>query len=375
MPKTHKLTVTSQSNIRTKQNKNQKPSKGGRAQMGPVRANGVFKKGGRKSKGLLSTALDVGEGIAGVAANIAGFLPGAIRGVRSMFSLREAEFATPASFASVTNNSTQMVPSQTVDHPTLGIAGTRVYGSQPLGRIILGTSVTPGFFDVTRGIPAVVDVNTIIFNPVALGGPLSIQAYLHDRFVFRGIRMKFTTYVTTGTPGIGTMCVLKDIVDQSVTSFDTCRMTTPNVTFPYRIPKAELDYVYDGPDLFYCDAGVGGIPVGDALSRQDVQFVLKGYDTSGIASDPANIVQGYFDLEYVIDFFDPVAPVALLGSTEEERLAFRELRHLVASRKPPKWKSVQDWKLSDLTDFIKEPGEAPQKTDPSHACASACCKH
>jgi hypothetical protein len=277
-----------------------------------------------KRKGLLTTALDVAEGVAS-------YLPGAIKGIRGMFSAKEASYATPSSFACIQNNVTQMEPSSRVTHPSLGIAGTRVYGSQPLSFIQLASGSPPGaFFRLDVTIPAIVSTNVIVMNPILLGGPLSVQGYLHDRYVFRMIRIKYTTYVTTTTLGVGAMCFEKDIASLTAQSFNGVRVVTPNVTFPYRIPKAELDYVYDGPDLFYCDQATVGLPVNLPQARQDVQSVLVGFDPTGIVPGTDPSFMGYLDIEYVIDFFDPVAPTALLGTTTKEILALRELRRQFA---------------------------------------------
>jgi hypothetical protein len=102
-------------------------------------------------------------------------------------------------------------------------------------------------------------------------------------------------------------------------------MVTPNVTFPYRIPKAELDYVYDGPELYYCDAVNGGMPTANsAMLRQDVQGLLRGYDVIGWNADSQ--LMGFLDLEYICDFFEPIAPLSLLGASLDERSALRALR-------------------------------------------------
>lgn len=262
-----------------------------------------------RRKGLLSGALDVAETVAGV-------LPGAIRGIRGIFNMREASYATPASFACVQNNISQMKSEQPVDHPLLGVAGMRISGSQPFAVILSGPA---SFFTTDSAGANALDDNTIPLNPILLTGPLSVYGYLYDRFVIRALKFKFTTYQPTSTPGIIGFCVENDVSNLMATSFDTLRQVLPNVTFPVRIPKAELDYFYEGPDLFYCQ----GASATSAEKRQNIQSVFKGYDAIPPAS---GIVYGFVDLEYVVDFFDPVPPISILGRSDSERFALVELR-------------------------------------------------
>lgn len=290
---------------------------------GPAPAPPKSRGRGRKSKGLLSTALDVGETIAGV-------LPGAIRGVRNLFNLKEASFATPASFAVVQNNITQMLPQERITHPTLGISGYRISGSQPLTNVVpwIGIPITtpptpPQFFAGGTATIGGAASNYIWLNPIALGGPLSLHGFLNDRYVIRMLKVKFTTYQTTSQVGVACLAIEKDPLNLMGTTFDSARSVTPNVTFPYRIPKAELDYIYDGPDLYYTDASAEGIGSVGAAQRQDVQGVLEGFDPI-LPID--RTIMGFLDIEYVVDFFDPIPPSTLVGVTKEERAALQVLR-------------------------------------------------
>lgn len=274
-----------------------------------------------------------------------------------MFALKEADFATPASFAVVRNNTTQMMPDEKVTHPVLGIAGVRKRGSQPLCRILTQSAV-PGPYNFFSGaISAIRTANTIWLNPQLLGGPLSVESFLYDRFVIRALRVKFTTYQPTTTLGVIALCIENDPISLSANDFDTTRMVTPNVTFPIRIPKAELDYVYEGPDLFYCSDPAAGVNV--ALNRQQVQGVLEGYDAS-----PPNpgVLAGYLDIEYEVEFYDPIAPTALIGATTEERRALAYVRSMFGSSvkshpiQKPDPPSIDDvLLLKKMSDEAKEP--------------------
>lgn len=277
------------------------------------------RQGRQAHKGLLSGALDVAE-------TVSGLLPGAIRGVRGLFNMREASYATPASFACVQNNITQMKSEQPVNHPKLGIAGMRVSGSQPFGVILLSTDVGPPvsntFWTNESAGASQLDPHTIPLNPVALGGPLSVYGKLYDRFVIRSLRLKYTSYQTTNVVGILGFCIEKDIANLVANSFDTLRQVCPNVTFPIRIPKAELDYVYDGPELYYCT----GQETSSAEMRQIDQGAVIGFTAVPDVPGSPSLIAGFVDVEYVVDFFDPVPPVSILGRSVEERHALEMVR-------------------------------------------------
>jgi hypothetical protein len=344
----------------------------------------------RKSKGLLSTALDVGETIAGV-------LPGAIKGIRSMFNLKEASFATPASFANVTNNITQLSPASEIRHPVLGNAGIRIHGSQPFSAIqssVTTAPVTWTFFDSgTRG-ATTSDPFTIPVNPLDFGGPLGVQALLYDRYVFRQLKFVFTTQQTTNYLGLGTFCYEADANNDVVGSvgsgegFVLARMVTPNVTFPWRIPKAELDVLYEGPELYYC--GPTGVdPSSGAEERQKYQGLFKGFDASPplVGVSPSAFL-GVLDVEYVIDFYDPIPPITILGASSEEMDMHKEVRRFFQERNPPRklvhrtqpcsGRLFEDFARFNARLSLPEappdpPAARPPDEPPSHVCPGKLC--
>jgi hypothetical protein len=128
------------------------------------------------------------------------------------------------------------------------------------------------------------------------------------------------------------------------------------VTFPFRIPKAELDYVYDGPDLYYCNQMA--LATTFAEERQDYQGVLVGYDPNPTDS---SFLAGFFDIEYVVDFFDPVSPAALIGSTSEQRAALHSLRQSFRQRVPRLSPNFPDGKkaLLQFAEELKEDSDRP----------------
>jgi len=224
-----------------------------------------------------------------------------------------------------------MAPSMAITHPTLGVAGVRKIGVQPLcGVYVSGSGVSPAFF--RPEIPAVTSANNILMNPILLGGPLSVEAYLYDKFVFRKFAVKFTTFVETTQRGVCVLAIEKDVANISATTFNGARMVTPNVTFPYRIPKAELDWRYDGPDTFYTNPSQDE-PT-EAQARQDWQGILTGYDSNiaGVIPPGGGTFMGWLDIEYEIDFFDPVPPTLLVGSTTHERAVLAAIRSAIAKK-------------------------------------------
>jgi hypothetical protein len=322
---------------------------------------------GARAKGLLSTALDVAEGVSS-------FLPGAIRGVRGLFNAREADFATPASFAVVRNNTSQMVANGRVTHPSLGISGTRVHFTQPLCYLRVSPNVDPStgtFFVSYPPFASLVTPNVIALNPVQLGGALSVEAALHDRFVFRSLRVIFTTSQTTNQLGQGVLNIEKDSGSVQVTDFGSAMMCSPNLLFPFRIPKAELDYLYDGPELYYCANATGGAASSSAESRQNWQALIEGWANDYTLS----ATMGFLTIEGVIDFFEPIPPSTLIGSTVEERQALALVRSLHKQQSsfayPPSASLTPEVLLKGLTQMMIRDGMV-QAPDSSHACVASC---
>jgi hypothetical protein len=247
---------------------------------------------------------------------------------------KEVSFQTPASFATIRNNTTSMSPEQRVDHPEKGVSGIRRVFTQPFNGINLElTSATPpvAYFWDASVIPSAhwIDVNTIPINPLILGGPIAAFASLYDRYVIRKFRLRFTTTQTTTFLGTTALCIEKDLGNLTATDFSSARQVVPNVVFPYRVPCAEIFYDYDGPELYYVNSNALSTPATllPAEARQDIQFVVKGYDANDSAGFPTPGTQcGYCDLEIEIDFFDPIPPSHLGGHTAEERVALQTVR-------------------------------------------------
>lgn len=257
-------------------------------------------------------------------------------GLRSVLgkeaSASSATFATPASFACVENNSSVVHPDEPVSHPTLGFRGVRMRVQQPFLDLvepyIPGSGVTflatsNSVVPATGAVPPVVPTSqgmtafSWALNPVLFGGALAQKAVLYDRYVFRSITFEYTTTTTTTQLGVITMGVENDIGRIAANDFSTLRMVVPSVTFPARIPQARLNFVYNGPELFYTLDKVPSGPIYSAQQRQQIQGVFS----AGWAGGPGPVLNQRntvgFLMAYVdIEFYDPIPPIVLPPAQE-----------------------------------------------------------
>lgn len=286
-----------------------------RVQGRPSRKSGNPAKPPRKGN-LLDTVEDIATAI-----------PGAIRGARSLLGLSrksEVAFATPASFAMVQNNVTQLSGPIAVTHPRLGIAGQRMKFSQPLGTVrpVIGSGA--GFWQaLPLGGPALVgpDNFTILLNPETLGGPLAFESARFDRYKICDITVKFVTYQTTTFVGTGAMAIESDVSNLQANSFQTLRMVQPSVTFPYRIPEACLQMVFESDELYYCrKIEAPGATTNRAEARQVYQAALRGWDATDVVPGPAGTC-GFVEISGSIEFFDPIPPSSSAPMNLKEHLA------------------------------------------------------
>ena len=279
------------------------------------------------------------KGILDTAETIAGYLPGAIKGIRGVLgnfrhtAHREAAFATPASFAMIQNNVTSMGLAGPVQHPSLGLSGMRYRFSQPLATFF-PSWVAPnpaGFWRTTDG-PATIgpDAFSILLAPYIFQGPLAFEAANHEKFVFRTLRIKLITYQTTTQKGVGVICIENDPATPVSSDFQSGRMVTPSVTFPYRIPEAVLEYFYDGPDLFFTTAPTGG---DIAQSRQNHQGIIRGFDANG--GNGNTEVMMYAEVSGEIEFYNPVPPLGITAQNLRERLAVETVLKALRPRTVP----------------------------------------
>ncbi len=244
---------------------------------------------------------------------------------------RTARFATPASFAKIESNTTFISSERPVTHPSLGIAGVRFHGRQPLTAVAPNTRTNPttpsSQFWTLEGPAAAwppsgsgdVIQSYIDLSPTVLGfaGPLAVRASLYQRYRFLSIRICYTSACGTDQPGQGGMAIIEDpgAPQNTADTYQTLREVEPHVTFPYRVPEAQLNWVSRNTTLYYTfevDALSPGPSAGaTADDRQCKQGTLVGFD-SGLLQEPSGSIKiptlGYADIEYDIEFYDPVPP-------------------------------------------------------------------
>jgi len=257
-------------------------------------------------------------------------------GLRSVLgkeaSASSATFATPASFACVENNSSVVHPDEPISHPTLGFRGVRMRVQQPyldfvepfasgsllsfLGfsnSVVSPDGAIPPLYPAPRGVSSF----SWALNPVLFGGALAQKAVLYDRYVFRRITFEYTTTTTTTQLGSITMGIENDIGRIAANDFSTLRMVVPSVTFPARIPQARLNFVYNGPELFYtlekAPSGAGSA----AQQRQQIQGVFSAGWAGGNGPvlnvrNTVGFLMAYIDIE----FYDPIPPIVLPPNQE-----------------------------------------------------------
>lgn len=302
----------------------------GRPKIAGMSANGVF---------------DILEKIANVLPNIVktgrGFFGGpqtasAAAGIGNIES--ETVFQTPASFAVIRNNTTSASPEMRVDHAEKGISGIRRTFTQPFNGVNLAISGGPmSYFWDASVVPQAqwLDDSTIPINPLLLRGPCAQFAALYDRYVIRRFRLRFTSVQSTTFLGAMAVCIEKDVGNLSANTDLEARMVVPCITAPYRVPTSELFWEYNGPELYYVNSTALNTPATllPAEARQDIQFVVKGFDIGHLATPTVGSVQCSFcDIEVEIDFFDPISPSELVGGSLEEQLVHREVRSLYRNK-------------------------------------------
>lgn len=259
-------------------------------------------------------------------------------------SASSATFATPASFACVENNSSVTHPDEPVSHPTLGFRGVRMRVQQPyldlvepfatsggqVSFLAFSNSVAsqdgaiPPIFGNARGYSSF----SWALNPVLLGGALAQKAVLYDRYVFRRITFEFTTTTTTTQLGSITMGIENDVARIAADDFSSLRMVVPSVTFPARIPQARLNFVYDGPELYYTLDRAPSGPGSFAQSRQQIQSVFSAGFSGGAppvlnGNNTLGFLMAYIDIE----FYDPIPPIVLLPAQESLLSGLRNSLH------------------------------------------------
>jgi len=259
------------------------------------------------------------------------------RRARAKSGQTRALLSAPASYGWQTGGSAmQHREAGTVRHPFLGTTGIRVIGTQPLCIVRQATSDVKCLYpDDDPTISSTIDSgsftgaassgNFVEFDPLELGGILERYGNLYQRFVFRNIRIEFTTNIGTNSSNNGAaeiaFCISNDPgltgAADPPNTFARVRCTTPSCTTVAWAPKCVLDYRYSGQETWFCQystsqpitAGAGSNAADNAardlLYRNTSQAVLSCYLSWGISA-PAPLTLGRFQLHYDVEFYGPV---------------------------------------------------------------------
>jgi hypothetical protein len=277
-----------------------------------------------------------------------------------------ANFATPASFARVENNTTFLGPERSITHPELGIAGVSVDFNQPLADGKVGwilQSIAPAqfvnsFFDTLSGPastwPTLANPGAVVPGPYPcvgnfidvnpsvsyLGGPLSTIASRYLKYRFNNLVITFTTAVGTQQSGSFAMCICDDpsAVSAVATSFNSAREVTPNLLAPYRIPEACLRWDSRDKQLYFIESPdyIGpGNPGTVPDARQTIQCSIAAFD-SGIlwfngntgGANAVIIPVGYFTISGNVEFYEPIPPTNVPGTKFERDAVERTLARI-----------------------------------------------
>lgn len=202
----------------------------------------------------------------------------------------------PVAFNTFSGNSTFVREAGAVKHPALGVGGIALIGCQPITDIATTATNSNLFVNGTLSDAA---ANGVGISPDTLSGPLAAQANLHLRYVFRDLIFEYVSNVATSQAQSMALAILEDGAGSGPSNFSTTRQIVPSCSFPFRSDHAYLHYHYSGDELYWTRTDA----TTTAGARQTVQATLYGFPS---ASSIGNITQGYLNVWYVIELYQPV---------------------------------------------------------------------
>jgi len=213
--------------------------------------------------------------------------------------------SNPISYTTSRDNPTwsEVVGKVTSQYAGRSAAGIKVRGQQPFVRIqvpsdygkVLASDVATTSLD---GLDNIVPI-----TPVALQGPLAVQASNYQMYVFRRLRFTYTTIASSTQTSAFAICYVREPVladsgaDNIPIDFAGARETIPSAEISYRSECATLEVTYDGQQLFYVDS----VGTTSEAVRQAVQGQIRAY-SSNLST---GVTVGYIMLEYELDLFFP----------------------------------------------------------------------
>jgi len=251
------------------------------------------------------------------------YIPSVLRRVRPNlfgspgFSSNTASI--PAAFVNVENDPTYMKMVGPCKNKRLDLIGTCLVGRQPLTDVATAAATLALF---TTGTLATAGTNSITVSPDTFNGPLAAQANLHQLYVFRDILISYESNVATTQAGSCSLAYSRDGAGTGgagpPTSFSEARQISPTVNFPFRADRAYLHIHYDGDEVWYTES--------NANSVADLRMTNQGciYGFPSITSLGA-ISQGFLDVQYVIELYQPCNSQGFTAVTPLERKLVRDL--------------------------------------------------
>lgn len=311
-----------------------------------------------------------------IANTIQDVVPQLWNGIRGIFNFKaedgpqEALSATPASLQMVVANQAYEGIELPCEHPTLGVKGILISGSQFLCQTqwpVQGASGIPNYL-ITDGsfagalynIGSGSSIDGLAFAaiPVNLwnfGGMVARKAYLYQRSVIRRLRVRLVSTCGVSQTGITMVGYFKDwtqippyIAGASLT-VPLVADLVPSIAVPNQVPQSSMEITYDGPELYYLGRNLGApyaatnpaIGVnqwGDAQNRQEIQGGLVFKTDSGTVTDLAMPLANVY-IDYVAELYDPLPEgTSVPASLTELRGVVEVLAYLRGYHKvdPPK---------------------------------------
>jgi len=315
--------------------------------------------------------LPSGAQVSSVADRIEKGVPGIWKGIRTLFNFKneapqEIISAVPAAMQTVVCNQNFDVPEVPVMHPTLGVQGIRLQGSQFLCGLQQPTpgTIVPGYTGDNQPITGAFNfpsqaiyadsslgqtgVASIGINPWTMGGRIAFKSFNYQRYRYNSVRLRLVS--TTNVSAVGSLAIgyYKDYANGSVamnrSSVDFRRVAdlVPSIATPNNIAQAEITMNYQGNELYYLGTdNTNGRPLqntdpasitwGDAQNRQEQQgiFVVASDSTSTLPT-PIPLFNVYF--EYDIELYDPRPEDEGVPSTSVETALVRDVLRFVREK-------------------------------------------
>lgn len=213
-----------------------------------------------------------------------------------------------------------------VRHNSLGLEGVRLRGRQQYCKLLANTSDTTILQTST---PAATSGNTASLAPIHVGSTLKTKAVTYQRYCFRHITLRYVNINGLTFPGAFTWGLQFDPdSSQAPNAFESVAEMQKSSIFAKATPSQTLSIDYTGDYVWFNSAELAN-DLAETRQNEQLQFAMWP-NANGVAP----LSQGYIEMEYVIDLFEPVHPqytLPLIISPFEQTLVIAALRSLRAS--------------------------------------------